>query len=135
MSLRIVKLLRADAKMCLTNVAAHVRQPWQIKYAEARLSAFLGKRLKRAEIKYLPPSPCYIPFPAFTGWQEYRLLRLMTWNSWNPAFRQCAHFKRGSANSDLFLERRHAHTVCCTCRIVRAPKSHREKTCKSSVKW
>ena len=80
-------------------------------FEEKYVDAWLNISWKTQEQYWnqIPPS-FPVLFPSLPcGWQEFRLLRLMTWNSWNPGFRQCAHFKRGSANSNLFLERRHAH--------------------------
>lgn len=62
------------------------------------------------------------------GWQEYRLFRLMPWNSWNPQIQTMCTLQRGGALQDptVFPERRRAATFCWASRFVRAPKSHTE---------
>ena len=114
---------------------------WQMKSVDAWLSSFSWITPEQSW-NQIPPS-----FPALfrslpQGWQEFRLLRLMTWNSWNPGFRQCVHFRRGLCKLRLFFfPSKKTCTVffslflLSTFGIVSAPKSHRGKTCKSSVKW
>lgn len=99
---------RFHVQMCLNNVAVKVWLQWNMKYVDAS-QHFLTNVWTKAEIKYLPSFSMLFPSLPH-GWQEFRLLRLMTRNSWNPGFRQCAHFKRSSANSNLFFLKEDMHT-------------------------
>lgn len=77
--------------------------------ADVCVPAFSAK--KTESWNQTPSSPFHSSTSLPRGWQEYRLLRLMTWNSWNPGYWWCAHFKRCSAHSKpVFFSKEDTHT-------------------------
>ena len=100
------KLLKSGAYWVLI-----VWLEWHKKSVDAWLSSFSWITPEQSW-NQIPPSFIALFRSLPQGWQEFRLLRLMTWNSWNPGFRQCVHFKRGLCKLKLFFSfKEDMHTV------------------------